>query len=60
MEPNNFSDLIFLIPSPNTNLNAKWHGHMGKCADTARLHHYVAKTEKRQSVLISKKKKKWQ
>jgi hypothetical protein len=33
---------------------------MGKCADAARLHHRVMKAEKRQSVLISKKKKKWQ
>jgi hypothetical protein len=33
---------------------------MGKRADTARLHQCVMKAEERQSVLISKKKKKWQ
>jgi len=33
---------------------------MGKSADTARLQHCVMKAENRQSVLIGKKKKKWQ
>jgi hypothetical protein len=60
MEPNTFSDLIFPDPFAKHEFECQVAQAHGQGADTARLHHCVMKGEKRQSVLIGKKQKKWQ